>query len=261
MNLATNAAHAIGSRNDGLIEIQLDTARLTDDDRSPSLDLTEGNYVRLYVHDNGCGMDRATLDRIFDPFFTTKAPGEGTGLGLAVVHGIMKNHDGGISVYSELGRGTAFRLFFPAAGPAVAVAHETAAPVVRERTESVLYVDDEEPLILLVTRTLGRLGYKVTGETDPVRALKLFQANPKAYDVVVTDLAMPQLSGFDLSRELLAIRPGVPIVMTSGFVRPEDQERALQMGIGDLILKPDSIDQFGRILDRIFTSAAPVTRA
>jgi PAS domain S-box-containing protein len=251
VNLATNAAHAIGDKSDGLIEVQVETTKLTANDASPMLNLPAGTYVRVHVRDNGCGMDRATLDRIFDPFFTTKRPGEGTGLGLAVVHGIMKNHDGGITVYSEPDRGTAFRLFFPVAGPAVATVQKAALAIERERTEKILYVDDEEALIALISRTLGRLGYKVTGETDPVRAVELFRSNPKAFDVVVTDLAMPQLSGFDLSSRLLAIRPHIPIVMTSGFVRPEDQERALNMGIRDLILKPDTIDQLGRTLDRI----------
>jgi PAS domain S-box-containing protein len=252
VNLATNAAHAIGGRSDGVIEVQLDTARLTADDASPLLNLSGGNYVRLYVRDNGCGMDRPTLDRIFDPFFTTKGPGEGTGLGLAVVHGIMKNHDGGIAVYSEPGRGTAFRLFFPAAASAAAKVAEAQSPKQREHSENILYVDDEEALVMLVTRTLKRLGYKVTGETDPFRAIELFRSNPRAFDIVVTDLAMPQLSGFDLSSQLLAIRPDVPVIMTSGFVRPEDQERALQMGVRDLILKPDTIDELGRALDRVF---------
>jgi CheY-like chemotaxis protein len=120
----------------------------------------------------------------------------------------------------------------------------------------VLYVDDEEALVALVTRTLGRLGYTVTGRTNPIEALELFRANPAAFDAVVTDLAMPQLSGFDLATRMLAIRPELPIIMTSGFVRPEDQERALAMGLRDLILKPDTIAQLGRTLDRLFQEHA-----
>ncbi len=252
VNLATNAAHAIGSKSDGAIEIRLDAVQFTDGETSTSLVLPEGSYVRLFVSDNGCGMDRATLERIYDPFFTTKGPGEGTGLGLSVVHGIMKNYDGGITVYSDPGSGTTFRLFFPAAKIAAATTQEATRPVERERSESVLYVDDEEILVMLLTRTLTRLGYKVTGQTNPVAAIELFRSNPREYDVVVTDLAMPELSGFDFSRELLTIRPGIPIIMTSGYVRPEDRERALQMGIRDLVLKPDTLDQMGSILDRLF---------
>jgi CheY-like chemotaxis protein len=115
-----------------------------------------------------------------------------------------------------------------------------------------LYVDDEESLVALVTRTLQRLGYKVTGQTDPAKALELFRADPAQFDAVVTDLAMPQLSGFDLASQLLTARPDIPIVMTSGYVRVEDQERALHMGLRDLILKPDTIEQLGRTLDRVF---------
>ncbi|MGA2419023.1 MAG: response regulator, partial [Candidatus Acidiferrum sp.] len=122
----------------------------------------------------------------------------------------------------------------------------------QRRTEAILYVDDEEPLVALVKRTLERLGYRVTGQNDPVKAVELFRSDPKAFDAVVTDLAMPQLSGFDLSSQLLEIRPDLPIVMTSGYVRPEDQERALHMGLRDLILKPDTIEQLARTLDQVF---------
>ena len=260
VNLATNAAHAIGGKRDGLIEVRLDATRLTGDDANLSLNLPEGKYVRLYVSDNGCGMDRATLERIYDPFFTTKGPGEGTGLGLSVVHGIMKNHDGGIVVYSEPGRGTAFRLFFPAAGPAPASVQETHSEVQRQRTENILYVDDEEALVMLVSRTLRRLGYRVTGRSNPVEALEQFRGNPAAFDAVVTDLAMPQLSGFDLASQLLAVRPNIPIIMTSGYVRAEDQERALHMGLRDLILKPDTIEQLSRTLDRLFQNEGAPTK-
>ena len=251
VNLATNAAHAIGAKSDGLIQVRLEATTLTADDDSHSLNLPSGNYVRLSVTDNGSGMDAATLERIYDPFFTTKKPGEGTGLGLSVVHGIMKNHDGGIAVYSDVQRGTAFRLFFPASGLAAGTASQLPTEIWRARAGTILYIDDEESLVVLAKRTLERMGYKVMGQTNPVEALELFRLNPSAFDAVVTDLAMPQLSGFDLATELLALRPNLPIIMTSGFVRPEDQERALRIGLRDIILKPDTIQQLGRILDHI----------
>jgi PAS domain S-box-containing protein len=258
VNLATNAAHAIGSRSDGLIEIKLDAVNSSAVDTAREINLREGDYVRLHFRDNGCGMDQVTLDRIFDPFFTTKAPGEGTGLGLAVVHGIIKNHDGGITVRSSRGEGTQFQLFFPTAGPSIDVTEgaSTGTPE-RRGVENVLYVDDEKALISLITRLLGRLGYKVTGETNPVRAVELFRANPQLYDAVVTDLAMPQLSGFDLSAQLLSIRPDIPIVMTSGFVSPADHERAIQMGIRELIPKSTAVDQLSKTLDLIFHEGLP----
>jgi CheY-like chemotaxis protein len=197
-------------------------------------------------------MDRATADRIFDPFFTTKGPGEGTGLGLSVVHGIVTNHGGVVHVYSEPGKGTEFQFFFAAADVTVTVASQPVREEQRERKENILYVDDEEALVELIGRTLERLGYRVSGYTDASRAIEEFRSNPQNFDAVVTDLSMPQMSGFELARELLVTRPGIPIVMTSGFVRSEDQETALQMGLRDFILKPDTVDQLGRTLDRIF---------
>jgi PAS domain S-box-containing protein len=250
VNLATNAAHAIGP-NSGVIEFQLNAMNVSEDHTVPSLNLSAGGYVHLKVSDNGCGMDRATSDRIFDPFFTTKGPAEGTGLGLSVVHGIIKNHGGAISVYSEAGRGTAFHLYFPASGNAVASA-EPAPEIQPGRSEHILYVDDDDALVVLVTRMLQRLGYRVSGHTGATRALEQFRSSPRDFDAVVTDLSMPGMSGFEFARELLAIRPDTPIIMTSGYVRPEDQEKALTMGLRDLILKPDTIEQLGRTLDRIF---------
>jgi PAS domain S-box-containing protein len=251
VNLATNAAHAIGPRG-GLIEFRLDAMHVSAGLASTSPGLREGHYTRLSVSDNGCGMDQATLERIFDPFFTTKPAGQGTGLGLSVVHGIMQSHGGAVTVYSQPGQGSTFRLYFPAAEGAVST---TAAPppeAARGRGERVLYIDDEEALVFLATRLLERLGYTVTGYTDPAAALQAFRSHPGDFDVVVTDLSMPGMSGFELARELLTLRPDVPILMTSGYVRPEDEEAALQRGIRALILKPTTIEELGRTLDRLF---------
>jgi PAS domain S-box-containing protein len=259
VNLGTNAAHAIGTRS-GLIEFRLDVADLRGDHAEPPAGIPKGAYICLTVADNGCGMDRAVLDRIFDPFFTTKAPGEGTGLGLSVVHGIIQNHGGAIRVYSDLGRGTAFYLYFPAAASAVERSPEPPRPVQRGRSERVLYVDDEEPLVFLVKRMLERLGYRVSGFTDATRALEEFRSRPRDFDVVVTDLSMPRMSGFELAHEILAARPDVPIVMTSGYVRPEDQQKALEMGLRDLIPKPHTIEQLGRTLDALFHHDTKLTK-
>jgi CheY-like chemotaxis protein len=146
----------------------------------------------------------------------------------------------------------------PAAVCAIATVNEVTSSIPRACTERVLYVDDDGALVMLIIRILEPLGYKVTGQTNPVQAVELFRSNPGVFDVVVTDLGMPQLSGFDLSTQLLAIRPDIPIVMTSGHVRPEDRERALRMGLRDLILKPDTIQQLSQILDRIFMNSPDV---
>jgi CheY-like chemotaxis protein len=163
----------------------------------------------------------------------------------------MKNHDGDIFCTSEIGNGTTFRLLFPAIERAVITKPAVQPEVQRLRGETILYVDDEEPLVFLMTRLLQRHGYKVVGQTDAAEALRLFRSNPVAFAAVVTDLSMPRISGFDLSSQLLAVRPDLPIVMISGYVRAEDQERARRIGIRDLVLKPDSIDRLGDTLDHL----------
>jgi signal transduction histidine kinase/CheY-like chemotaxis protein len=251
VNLATNAADAIGDRP-GWLEFSGCPVQVDANDSTLSSKLPPGPYVKLAIQDNGPGMDRATLGRAFEPFFTTKPQGRGTGMGLAVVHGIMKSHSGEITAYSEIGKGTVFNLYFPAAQ---AVKPETlakpAASPAQGEGRRILYVDDEEPLVLLITRTLKRLGYDVMGFVDPLKALHAFRADPNGFDALVTDLSMPAMSGTDLAREVLEIRTDLPIVLTSGYVRPQDHEIAKQIGIREVILKPDTVEDLGDTLHRL----------
>jgi len=205
----------------------------------------------LTKHGQG-GMTPATMEHIFEPFFTTKPQGQGTGLGLSVVHGIMKNHGGAVTVYSEPGNGTVFHLYLPAAQRGTEETQARSHTVFRGQGQRVLYVDDEEPLVLLMTRMLEQLGYKVTGCTDPEKALEMFGSGPQDFDVVVSDLSMPGMSGVDLARELLQIRPGIPILVASGYIRPADNEEVRSLGLPDLLLKPDTIEELGQILHNIF---------
>jgi PAS domain S-box-containing protein len=251
MNLATNAAHAMGDTA-GVLEVGVDAVSLQSDEVLSATDLHAGRYARITVSDNGCGMDRATLDRIFDPFFTTKPPGKGTGLGLSVVHGIVRGHDGAVRVYSQPGKGTTFRIYLPVSGKATARGADADVTEARGAGEHVMYIDDEESLVFLGKRVLEKLGYRVTGFSDPSQALLAFQQQPGAFDVVVTDLSMPGMSGFHLAGAMLKTRPDLPIVMTTGYVRPEDKEEARCSGIRELILKPNTIEELGRALDRIF---------
>jgi CheY-like chemotaxis protein len=230
---------------EAMVDVDADLART-------SPELRVGRYVRLTVSDSGCGMDRATVARVFDPFFTTKAQGEGTGLGLSVVHGIMKAHDGAITVYSEPAKGTVFHLYFPAAEGAIPEIVAPAAPPPRGNGERLLYVDDEEPLVYLTTQVLGRLGYEVTGFTEAEAALKAFLAEPDRFDVIITDLSMPRLSGRDLAARILKVRPNVPVILATGYIRPQDTESARSLGIRDLILKPNTVEDLGHTLHRIF---------
>ena len=250
MNLATNAADAM--QDGGVLDVRLETVVVSADLARTCAELQEGPYVRLSIADAGCGMTPATMEHIFEPFFTTKPQGQGTGLGLSVVHGIMKNHGGAITVYSEPGKGTVFHLYLPAAQRGTEETQARSHTVFRGQGQRVLYVDDEEPLVLLMTRMLEQLGYKVTGCTDPEKALEMSRSGPQDFDVVVSDLSMPGMSGVDLARELLQIRPGIPILVASGYIRPADNEEVRSLGLPDLLLKPDTIEELGQILHNIF---------
>jgi PAS domain S-box-containing protein len=252
--VVTNSSHAIGLRK-GRIDLKLEEARLGERDASLLAGLVPGRYVVLTVKDNGCGMDRATLERAFDPFFTTRVTGGGTGLGLSIVHGLMKGHSGAAVVSSEVGRGTIFRLYFPATEELPPAITEVRPAARRSRSERILIVDDEEAIVLLVPDILTRLGYRPTALADPREALTLFRKAPDAFDALVTDVSMPGMSGFELAREVLAIRPGLPVIVTSGYVRPEYEQEAAGIGVAEIIRKPDTVDQLAEALDRIFTKS------
>jgi len=253
MNLGTNAADAMGKQPIGVLEIRSEPLLVDANLAHTTSELRPGSYLRVTIRDSGCGMDKATTTRIFEPFYTTKPRGEGTGLGLSVVHGIMKTHGGAITVYSEVGKGTAFHLYFPAAQEAVEESRpQRTRAEFRGHDERVLYVDDEEPLVFLMGHMLQRLGYKVTGCTDPHKALETFRSRSEEFDVVVSDLSMPGMSGIDLAREILRIRPGIPILLASGFIGPADNEEVRSLGLPDLILKPDTVEQMGDILHKLF---------
>jgi PAS domain S-box-containing protein len=217
INLCTNAWHAM-KKGGGLIRVSQRTVTL--DPTAPALHaaLHAGPYVRLSVEDNGQGMDAATQARIFEPFFTTKGPGKGTGLGLAVVHGIMQAHDGAVVVQSQPGQGTTFHLYFPAelAAPAKSLS-EGPASLPCGAGEHVLLVDDEAALAQAATLSLARLGYRVTGVHSAAEALKSFHLQPEEIDLVITDLTMPGMNGIELANALHDIRPELPIILASGF--------------------------------------------
>jgi PAS domain S-box-containing protein len=261
LNLATNAAHAIAPRG-GLIEIELTSVDIEPNAIACTLEgapnLPAGQYARLTVRDSGAGMSPEVLERIFDPFFTTKPPGQGTGLGLSIVHGIMRGCGGAVTVQSALGKGTSFHLFFPAAEEASSVdAAATLTGLSRGAGQRVLFIDDEDAVVRLGTLNLTRLGYRVTGCTDPATALKEFLRDPDGIDAVITDLSMPGMSGFDCAREMLAIRPDLPIVLTSGYVRPEDEAQAREIGIRAVCSKPAALNELGKTLGEVMGEAPP----
>ncbi len=260
MNLCSNAAHAMegkpGRIDIGLQPIELKAADSLDARKAWPAGLQPGRYVHLSVRDTGCGMDAGTLERIFDPFYTTKRVGEGTGLGLSVVHGIMQAHEGAISVDSRPGKGSTFHLYFPALELAAegAEAERQASAVPAGRGERVLYVDDDAALVSMVTRMLKRQGYRVSGHTWAREALEALRADPQQFDLVVTDYNMPGLSGLDMVREVRAIRADLPVALTSGYITDELRQQAAGFGVHHLIYKPNTVSELCEVV-RALTSA------
>jgi len=249
LNLCANAAHAMTDKG-GILEIILANENISPDDHHFNHGLKPGNYVRLTISDTGYGMEPEVLEKIFDPFFTTKPTGEGTGLGLSVVHGIVKDHDGGIRAYSEPGKGSSFNIFIPQieSDSAAAVKHTENA---RGGKESILVVDDEALLVEMNKQRLERLGYTIVGSTSSVEALEAFRREPHKFDLVVTDYTMPHMTGFELARNLLSIRPDLSIIMCSGLNEPVPTEKIKEAGIREFFVKPVGKNEFGQIVRRV----------
>ena len=256
VNLATNSIHAM-RRTGGTLTLEESIADLTSESRVSATGLNPGRYIRLLVSDSGVGMDRATLDKAFDPFFTTKSPNEGTGLGLAVVHGIMQRLGGAITVESQVGKGTTFELFFPSAEPIPPgtaqkqPATQLLPSLVTGHGQTVLLVDDDPALTILMERVLVRLDYKVVTFNRPRRALEYFKAHPEDIAALITDLSMPEMSGADLVRATREIYPQLPVILMTGYIRAEDQLAAEELGIQALLLKPGSLEEMSRLLAEV----------
>jgi PAS domain S-box-containing protein len=236
MNLMTNAFHAMEDEG-GELEVTLKEVELGIDDLTdPSM--TPGAYVCLTVADTGPGIDQSVISRIFEPYYTTKGEGKGTGLGLAVVHGIVKNYEGDIRVYSEPGMGTAFHVYLPVIKSRVETEEANAVAQVPGGTERILLVDDEDPIVRMEKQMLERLGYNVTIRTSSIEALEAFRSAPDKFDLVITDMTMPNMTGVQLSQKLLEIRPDIPIIICTGFSTGIDEAKATAAGIRGFVMKP-----------------------
>lgn len=249
MNLCTNAYHAMREEG-GILEVKLDAVEVDAESARTHPDLREEAYVRLIISDTGHGMDRATMERAFDPFFTTKGPGEGTGMGLATVHGIVTSHGGAITLYSELGNGSTFQIYLPRVESATPVEILDIEPVTRGK-ESILFVDDEVSLVHIGKQMLERLGYNVTARTSSVEALELFRAKPDRFDLVITDQTMPNMTGVELAEELMRIQPDIPIILVTGFSEVVTPERAKQIGFREYIMKPILTRDLNKAIRRV----------
>jgi PAS domain S-box-containing protein len=239
MNLCTNSAHAMGDTG-GILNAELHNVDLSLKKAAHYPELNPGPYVKLSISDTGHGMDSETIDRIFDPYFTTKEQDKGTGMGLAVVHGIIKGHGGGIRVRSKRGKGTRFDIFFPVMDRQME--SETAElKALPTGNEHILFIDDEETLIDLAESMLKKLGYRVETRTRPDKALEIFGAAPHKFDLVISDMTMPGMTGDSLASELMKIRSDIPIIICTGYSEKIDEQRAKGLGIKGLIMKPFTI--------------------
>ena len=236
MNLCTNASHAMEEKG-GVLDVALTDTELDSGFTATHPELKPGPFLKLTVTDTGYGIKPQVLERIFEPFFTTKQPGEGTGLGLSVVHGIVRNHSGGIYAYSEPEKGSTFHVYLPAVERESGEQNETERPV-PYGTERILFVDDEPMLIDLGEQLLKSLGYEVTTRTSSTDALELFRKQPDQFDLVITDMTMPNMTGDILTRELLKIRPDIPVILCTGFSSKISKEKAKEIGIRAFVMKP-----------------------
>jgi len=237
MNLCTNAASAMEAEG-GLLEIGLKNEKISSSQGKNQLDIEPGIYIVLTVRDTGHGMAPGVLEKIFDPYFTTKQKGKGTGLGMAVVLGIVKSHHGGISVISKPREGTTFRVYFPVLENELKTERADICHTLPKGDECILFVDDEEDILNIGSRMLTRLGYEVITKSNSIDGLDLFKEQPGRFDLVITDMNMPKLSGEKLAIEMMKIRPDIPIILCTGFSEKINKDMAQRIGIKEFSIKP-----------------------
>ncbi|MCK4838746.1 MAG: response regulator, partial [Desulfobulbaceae bacterium] len=248
MNLATNAYHAM-LETGGTLGVTLKEIIIGEKDKISEFEITPGKYLRLEVSDTGYGMDEETKGKIFDPYFTTKEVNKGTGLGLAVVHGIVKTHHGHIHVYSEPGQGTTFHVYLPIIeGEADSHSPQMIEEPVRGGSERIMFIDDEQNIIDLAAETLSMYGYKITKFSDGVLAMQDFEKHPDEYELVVTDMAMPHMTGLEVIHKIKEIRPNLPIILCSGYSEIINKEKSLALGISRYIQKPLIMNNLARVI-------------
>jgi signal transduction histidine kinase/CheY-like chemotaxis protein len=253
INLCTNAAHAM-IPDGGTLYIMLNLVEVNKTLANQHPKLTPGTYVMLQVTDTGKGMDQLTLTHIFEPFFTSKPVGEGTGLGLSVVHGIVDKHHGAILVESQPGKGTTFNIYFPSIP-----AEDSVKLVEHEKIPSpgkgnILLVDDEEIIVEMYSKWLEKIGYNVTAETNSLQAREIFRKKARHFDIIITDHVMPKLTGIQLAKDILSIRPQIPIILYTGNTNSISVKACLEMGVGKIIMKPVNFATLNRSIKELLES-------
>jgi CheY-like chemotaxis protein len=247
VNLCTNATHAM-ERTGGTLDVRESVAGVEEILRRQDPALHARTYYLLTIRDTGQGIEPQILPRIFEPFFTTKDPGKGTGLGLSVVHGIVKGHGGTILVQSEPGKGTLFEVFLPTHEERIGTDDEAPAVRLTGRNEHILLVDDEEAIIETSVEILVELGYRVTPFKEAEEALRMFVEDPKQFDLVLTDLTMPRMTGLEFARSLRNARKDIPILLATGYQQLQDPAAIREAGINDVVSKPFRVNALARVL-------------
>ena len=237
MNLCTNAYHAM-QESGGKLEVSLKEIYISYEQSLDRVGMKIGKHIELMVKDSGQGMEPQVMERIFEPYYTTKEQGKGTGLGLSVIHGIIKNHGGDIAVSSQPGKGATFKVYLPIIDDIEEEIQIDEPLIAVNGKERILLVDDEEQIIDIEQQILERLGYKVTPKTDSEEALEEFAAQPDRFDLVITDMTMPKMTGDQLARRMMAIKPQIPVILCTGFNETISEEKALAMGIDKFVMKP-----------------------
>jgi PAS domain S-box-containing protein len=236
INLGTHASHTMAETG-GILEIDIQNVNLGEESVSIDPDLSPGSYVEVTVSDTGQGMPPEMIDQLFDPFFITKEVGEDTGMKLSVVQGIVKSYGGAIEVESEPGKGTIWHVYFPAVEEEAVIESQT-AEALPTGNEKILFIDDEQSIVNMARQMLERLGYQVETKMDPVEALALFRSKPDQFDLVITDMTMPHMTGNKLVKEILYIRQDIPIILCTGYSEKISEEKAKELGIKTFALKP-----------------------
>ncbi|MBW1765043.1 MAG: response regulator, partial [Deltaproteobacteria bacterium] len=249
MNLCTNAGYAMQGKG-GILKVSLENVEIDSDYIVTHPDLKPGTYIVLTVSDTGQGMTPRVLNQIFDPFFTTKGKGGGTGLGLSVVHGIVNSFGGTIYAYSEQGKGSSFKVILPIIERRIEMKKKE-EKFVPKGTEHILFIDDEPPLIKMGKQLLESLGYEITTRTSSLEALELFKTKPDKFDLVITDMTMPNMTGDYLTEKLIAIRPDIPVILCTGFSAMITKQKALSMGIRALAMKPILKYEIAQIIRKV----------
>jgi len=250
MNLCMNASQEM-EKDGGRLEIVLDNFNLDQNIIKDYTDLPPGDYLRLRFIDTGSGIDPKFIDRIFDPYFTTKDIGKGSGIGLAVVHGIVKNHNGAISVDSEPGKGTTFKILFPIIERKKSDSAPEKVESIPHGKETILFVDDDDSIADITKKTLERIGYQVEICLDSIDALELFKSNPNHFDLVITDMTMPRMTGDKLAKMMIAIRSDIPVIISTGYSSLIDEDKAKKNGIADFIMKPVSMSAIAQTIRKV----------